>query len=158
MHLIVFLAFQLTLSLQDCQVQNCESCSFQSSKICINCEVGYSRDLIKGCIKTEDDKRFEIENCELISLDSICLTCKSGFILLNNRCEPGCYSDCVCFSPYKCVKNIGEEIELNENEGRSLYDSYYDESSSSSSSSSGSSTTVVIAITVPIGSVSLIGV
>ena len=155
MHLILFLTFKLSFSLQECQVENCESCSFQSSKICINCEVGYTRDLVEGCIKNEDEKRFEIENCELISLDSVCLTCKSGFILLNNRCEPGCYSDCFCFSPYQCVKVEGEEIGLTENEGRSLYDSYYD--SSSSSSSSGSSNTVIIAISVPIGSISCCG-
>jgi hypothetical protein len=103
MQLLFLSFFFLSNSSPSCLIPNCESCSYQSAEICINCNAGYYRDELEGCVKTDDDNSIRIENCEELNSYNKCRYCRSGYILLNGRCEPECFPDCICFNPLECL-------------------------------------------------------
>ena len=107
MMLILFLVFE---EISACFVKNCETCSFQSPNICINCDSGYTRDRALGCIQSQNNQIilsgiFFIENCASYSNNSTCEACFEGYSLINNRCNPICIEDCFCFEPNECLSD-----------------------------------------------------
>ena len=107
MMLILFLVFE---EISACFVKNCETCSFQSPNICINCDSGYTRDRALGCIQSQNNQIilsgiFFIENCASYSNNTSCEACFEGYSLINNRCSPICVEDCFCFEPNECLSD-----------------------------------------------------
>ena len=105
--LILFLVFE---EISACFVKNCETCSFQSPNICINCDSGYTRDRALGCIQSQNNQIilsgiFFIENCASYSNNTSCEACFEGYSLINNRCSPICKENCSCFEPNECLSN-----------------------------------------------------
>lgn len=101
--IIIFFSIQSNLA---CLIEFCEHCSVFSENICINCDLGYHRDLSQGCVKSTS-RELLIENCKIADKNN-CLICEAGFILLNDRCYPQCSEACECSELNVCkdVKSL----------------------------------------------------
>ncbi|OMJ92106.1 hypothetical protein SteCoe_5206 [Stentor coeruleus] len=100
--LIVFI--QSILIVHSCSIQNCEFCSPNFHETCLNCNLGYTRDLDIGCKASQSSELslYRIENC-LELQNSTCIQCQEGYKLINGYCEPICSSsNCSCFYPNTC--------------------------------------------------------
>ena len=107
---MLFFLFFVSEKIDACLVQNCETCSFQSPNICINCDSGYTRDRVLGCIQSQNNQilqfgKFFIENCASYNSNSTCEACFEGYSLINSRCSPICKDNCSCFEPNECLED-----------------------------------------------------
>ncbi|OMJ92107.1 hypothetical protein SteCoe_5208 [Stentor coeruleus] len=101
--LIAFIQFILLT--HSCSVQNCDFCSPANPNLCLNCNIGYTRDLNLGCKQSlfPIPSLWRIENC-LELQNSTCIKCQEGYSLIIGHCEPIClFSDCICFYPNTCI-------------------------------------------------------
>ena len=107
---MIFILFFVLEEIGACFVKNCETCSIQNPKICINCDSGYTRDRALGCIQSQNTEiilsgKLLIENCASYSNNTSCEACFEGYSLINNRCSPICKENCSCFEPNECLSN-----------------------------------------------------
>ncbi|OMJ94589.1 hypothetical protein SteCoe_2237 [Stentor coeruleus] len=99
-------------------LENCETIDSRYSNYCINCNPGYIRNELYGCIKISNlntEIRSLIENCQDYSNDLDCKKCLEGYNIHKGRCEPICENNCQCFEPNDCLTMHGRKLECKNN-------------------------------------------
>lgn len=111
--LFFIISLLTTACSQTYSLENCETIDPRYSDYCLNCNSGYIRNELYGCIEASDistNLRNLIENCQDYSNRLDCEKCIEGYNVHEGRCQPICESNCQCFEPNKCTTKHGRKL------------------------------------------------